>query len=248
MKPHFRSTLGLLISLAFLFAVPHSAVSLSVPPLKGHVNDYADLLSGSERIALESMLRNFEARTTDQVVLLTLPSLEGDSLEDFSIRVAEQWKIGQKGKDNGAIFLVAVKDRKLRIEVGYGLEGVLTDAECSGIIRHTVTPLFRQGRYEQGIRAGLNSILQTIDGEWQVQATNEVRPDRRGKTRASGLLVSLLVLLFFFSRFGRFFLLGGLLGRGMGGGRGFGGGGMGGFCGFGGGGGSFGGGGASGGW
>ena len=248
MKKPVISILGLLVSLACLLALPQASHALSVPPLKGYVNDYAGLLPGNEQTALESILRNVEAKTTNQVVLLTIPSLEGDNLEEFSIRVAEQWKIGQKGKDNGAIFLVAAEDRKMRIEVGYGLEGVLTDAECSRIIRHTVVPYFRQGDYPRGILAGLNAVVQTIGGEFPVQAGSGRHPDRRAKTQASSLLGFLILLLFVFTRFGRFFFLGGLLGRGMWGGRGFGGRGSGGFGGFGGGGGSFGGGGASGSW
>ncbi len=236
--------------LSFLLCLPGEVLSLTVPPPEGYVNDHANILSEREKAGLESILRRFEAETTNQVVLLVIPSLEGDSLEDFSIRVAEAWKVGQKGKDNGVIFLVAVEDRKARIEVGYGLEGALTDAQSGRILQNLVFPAFRQGAYESGIQAGLVGILQSIQGEFPSQSARQVAPTRQARTKASGLLLPLLLFLLLFSRGGRFFLLGGLLG-GMWGGRGGGmgrGGFGGGFGGFSGGGGGFGGGGASGGW
>ncbi len=246
MNSSLRFLLGSLCLLVCLLTAAHESFSLDVPPLKGRVNDLAGLLSGTEQNSLETMLRNFEAQTTNQLVLLTLPSLEGDSLEDFSIRVAEQWKIGQKGRDNGAILVIFAKDRKVRFEGGYGLEGALTDAECSRIIRHMIAPAFRRGDYYGGIRTALNAAMMITKGEGSAVGTH-TRPvhGRRAKSQASGLLFFLIMLLFAFSRFGRFFLLGSLFGGGMWGGRGYGGRGTGGF---GGGGGSFGGGGASGGW
>jgi len=246
----------LFLAVLFLTAVcaaasaPSPAAALSVPPLQGYVNDNAGLLSQGSRNALTVMLNRFEKQTGNQVVLLTIPSLEGDSLEDFSMSVAEQWKVGQKGKDNGVIFLVSEEDRKMRIEVGYGLEGVLTDAKSSRIIRNVVAPYFRQGQYDTGILAGMQAILGGIGGGEALPAdTGRVRLEKR-KSAASGLIMFLFLLFLLFSRTGRFVLVGGMLGGMMGGGGmrrgGFGGGGFGGFGG--GGGGGFGGGGASGGW
>ena len=137
----------------FLFA-PALSNALDVPPLRGRVNDYAKLLSQERALALEAQLEKFEQETGHQIAVLTIPSLEGDSLEDFSIRVAETWKIGKKGFDNGAILLVARDDLKLRIEVGYGLEGVLPDAIASRIILEVITPRFRSGDYAGGIDGG----------------------------------------------------------------------------------------------
>jgi uncharacterized protein len=237
------------VFLACLFCLPVTVLSLTVPPPEGYVNDHANILSEREKAGLESVLKRFEAETTNQVVLLVVPSLEGDSLEDFSIRVAEAWKVGQKGRDNGVIFLVAVEDRKARIEVGYGLEGALTDAQSGRILRNLVFPAFRQGAYASGIQAGVVGILQAIQGEFPSQPARQMAPARQARAGASGLLLPLLLFLLLFSRGGRFFLLGSLLG-GMWGGRGragrggFGGG----FGGFSGGGGGFGGGGASGSW
>jgi len=241
-------TAGWFLLLAFLLWAPRIAQSLTVPSPEGYVNDHANLLSDGEKARLESLLRRFEAETTDQVVLLIIPSLEGDSLEDFSMRVAEAWKVGQKGKDNGVIFLVAVDDRKARIEVGYGLEGALTDAQSGRILRSLVFPAFRQGDYYGGIQGGLVGILKQIEGEFTAEPVRRTASARQSRAKASGLLLPLLFFLLLFSRTGRLILLGGMLG-GMWGGRGSGRGGFGGgFGGFSGGGGGFGGGGASGSW
>ena len=131
-----------------VLALAASFVSaLEVPPLRGRINDYAALLSPDKTRELETRLAQFEKETGHQIALLTIPTLEGDSIEDFSIRVAESWKVGQKGFDNGAILIVAAKDRRLRIEVGYGLEGVLPDAIASRIIREVIVPEFRTENY-----------------------------------------------------------------------------------------------------
>ena len=240
---------GCLLLLACLLCLPEDARSLEVPRPEGYVNDHAGLLSEREKARLDSLLRRFEAETTNQVVLLVIPSLEGESLEEFSMRVAEAWKPGRKGRDNGVIFLVAVNDRKARIEVGYGLEGVLTDAQSGRILRNLVFPAFREGDYSGGIQAGLVGILQSIQGEFPAQPVRQMAPSRQARAKASGLLLPLLFFLLLFSRAGRFFLLGGLLGGMWGGRGGMGRGGFGGgFGGFSGGGGGFGGGGASGSW
>ena len=225
----------------------------TVPRLTGTVNDYAQLLSPQERASLEAQLQSFEVRTGNQVVLLTVASLEEEPLEDFSIRVAEEWKIGRQGTDNGAILLVAPREKKVRIEVGYGLEGVLTDAECDRIIQRAILPRFREGSFPEGISAGLTGIMQVIQGPGGGPSGADTPPgDKRVRVHASTLLVLLLSFFFFFARMGRFFHPGGPLGGVGWGGRGLGrtgSGGFGGFGGFGGGGGGrFGGGGASGSW
>src|SRR5215510_10333393 len=133
--------------LALLAPTLSLALALDVPPLRGRVNDYAGLIPTDKARALEERLASFEAETGHQIAVLTIPSLEGDSLEDFSIRVADAWKIGKKGFDNGAILLIARDDRRLRIEVGYGLEGVMPDAIASRIIREVITPRFRSGDF-----------------------------------------------------------------------------------------------------
>lgn len=152
----------------FLFLTVPALSALEVPKRpQGYVNDWADLLSPPARAKIEDQLRAFEETTSNQVVVVTLPSLQGDSLEDFSIRLAEAWKIGQKGKDNGVIFLIFRDDRKMRIEVGYGLEGVLPDIVAGRIIREIVAPYFRKGDFPRGINAGVDAIIQAIKGEFE---------------------------------------------------------------------------------
>lgn len=139
-------------------------LSLDVPPLTGRVMDLAHLLPPEVVASLSADLAAHEQRTGHQIALLTIPSLEGDSLEDFSHRVATTWKLGRKGADTGVLLLVVPGDRRVRIEVGYGLEGRLTDARVSRIIRHDMAPRFRTGDFPGGITAGLTAIMRAIEG------------------------------------------------------------------------------------
>jgi len=167
--------------LALLFALTHSIPSsaLDVPLLRGRVNDYASLLPTDRARALEERLVRFEQETGHQIAVLTIPSLEGEDLEGFSIRVGETWKIGQKGFDNGAILLIARNDRKLRIEVGYGLEGVLPDAIASRIIREVIVPHFRANDYPGGIEAGVDAVMKVTRGEPLPETARSKGPPRR---------------------------------------------------------------------
>ncbi|HUK41171.1 MAG TPA: TPM domain-containing protein [Candidatus Acidoferrales bacterium] len=168
----------------------HSFVSaLDVPPLRGRVNDLAGMLPADRAQALEERLAAFEGETGHQIAVLTIPSLQGDALENFSIRVAEAWKIGQKGFDNGAILLIARDDRKLRIEVGYGLEGVLPDAIASRIIREVILPRFRENNYAGGIEDGVNAIMQVTKGEPIPQSARQ--GTNRSVAQGSSLLTAL---------------------------------------------------------
>ena|SRR3989442_71601 len=142
------------------------ADALDVPPLTGRIVDTAHLLPVDLASSLLAELATHEARTGNQVALLTLPSLEGEPLEEFSHRVATTWKLGQKGTDNGVLVLVVPGERKVRIEVGYGLEGTLTDAKSSRIIREEMVPRFRDGDFSGGIAAGLRAVLGTIEGTY----------------------------------------------------------------------------------
>jgi len=128
--------------------------------------DVAHLLPADLAASLAAELAAHEARTGNQVALLTLPSLEGEPLEEFSHRVATTWKLGQKGTDNGVLILVVPNDRKVRIEVGYGLEGTLTDLKSSRIIREEMVPRFRNGDFSGGIAAGVKAVLGTIEGTY----------------------------------------------------------------------------------
>ena len=154
-------------SLCFLFLISASAgFSLDIPASPaGRVSDYAGMLSAQAKTGIEDTLRNLEEQTGAQIAVATFPSLDGQSLEDFSIHLAEKWKIGRKGKDDGVILLIFRDDRKIRIEVGYGLEGTLPDAACASIIRNIMAPKFRTGDIDGGISDGVTAIIKTISGE-----------------------------------------------------------------------------------
>jgi uncharacterized protein len=152
--------------LLVLLAAPGSAALRIPPPPDRRVNDYAGALTPADRDRLEQQLAGREATSRNQVVVAIFRSLEGESLEGYSIRLAQAWRVGQKGLDNGVIFLVFLDDRKMRIEVGYGLEGSLTDAVSSSILRDVVAPRFREGRTADGIAAGLDAIDRAIAGTY----------------------------------------------------------------------------------
>jgi len=173
----------------FVLAVSSFLLGLDVPPLRGRVNDLAGMLPSDRAQALDERLAAFERDTGHQIAVLTIPSLQGDALESFSIRVAEAWKVGQRGFDNGAILLVVRDDRKLRIEVGYGLEGVLPDAIANRIINEVIVPRFRENDYSGGIEAGVNTILQVTKGE---PLPESARKSTKGTaSRAPSLLTAL---------------------------------------------------------
>jgi len=174
----------------FVLAIHSFVFALDTPPLQGRVNDLARMLPPDRAQALDERLAAFERETGHQIAVLTIPSLQGDTLEGFSIRVAEAWKIGQKGFDNGVILLIVRDDRKLRIEVGYGLEGILPDAISSRIIREVIVPRFRENDYAGGIEAGVNAILQVTKGE---ALPESARKSTKGASRPSSLLTTLTI-------------------------------------------------------
>jgi uncharacterized protein len=152
--------------LALLLCWTFAALAdVAVPPLTGRVVDKTGTLSSSDVASLDQTLKNFEARKGSQVAVLIVPTTQPETIEQYSIRVAEAWKIGRKKIDDGAILVVAKDDRKLRIEVGYGLEGALTDVTAKRIIDEVITPKFRSGDFAGGIIDGVNRILRVIDGE-----------------------------------------------------------------------------------
>lgn len=154
----------------------HVAKSQEVPFLGGRVNDTADMLSFGTINELEMMLKAHEDSTTNQVVVLTIAKLEDLALEEYSMKVVETWRLGQADKDNGVLLLIARDDRKIRIEVGDGLEGVLTDALSSTIIRHEITPRFREGNFDEGIKAGVGAILAAIGGAYEAPDDDDGAP------------------------------------------------------------------------
>lgn len=224
-----------------------------VPPLTSPVVDQAGVFTPDRKARLEQFLRQIADRGHVQLQVLTVKSLEGEPIESFSIRVTDQWKLGDKARDNGVLLVVAVDDRKSRIEVGQGLEGDLTDLISGRIMSNHMVPYFKLGSYDEGIAAGISQILAYTDPEFQQGQTQPVKKSRRS---GNGLIFVLFLLIFGFSilssilgggrrsRFGRGSAWGTGLG-GLGGGSGWGGGSGGGW---GGGGGGFSGGGSSGSW
>ncbi|MBR30470.1 MAG: hypothetical protein CMN77_04105 [Spirochaetaceae bacterium] len=145
-----------------------------LPDLTGRVVDLAEIIPPSTESRLTSLLQRHEEATTDQVVVLTVDSLEGLEIEDYSMRVVEKWKIGQKGKDNGVLLLVAKNDRKVRIEVGYGLEGKLTDLYSNRIIENRIVPEFKKGNFGEGILYGVSGILYRLGSPVASEASDEL--------------------------------------------------------------------------
>jgi uncharacterized protein len=178
---------------AWLAAGP-PADALEVPFLEGRVNDLAGLLDAEVEQRIEEKLAAFERERGAQVAVLTLPSLEGESLEDFSIRVVETWKLGREGVDDGALLLVAQAERQLRIEVGYGLEGVLPDAVARRIVDNVITPRFRQGDFEGGLEAGVDAVLQVLSGEALPAVARRESP---GPKAGIVILIAIVILLYF---------------------------------------------------
>ena len=160
----FASRGLLLLALVLGFAFP-AAADVAVPQLTGRVVDQTGTLSSADIASLSQKLRDFETRKGSQVAVLIVPTTQPETIEQFSIRVAEAWKIGRKKIDDGAILVVAKNDRHLRIEVGYGLEGALTDVTSRRIIDEVITPKFREGDFAGGISAGVDRMIRVIDGE-----------------------------------------------------------------------------------
>ena len=190
--------LGVLLCMVVL--LPWVAAALEVPALKGRVNDYGGMLPPEAETRIEALLKDLEEKDSTQVVVLTVPSLDADSLEDFSMRVAERWKIGRKGLDNGAIMVIARDDRKVRIEVGYGLEGRLTDLTAGRIIRDRIVPEFRSGRFDQGVLNGVVALTEVVRGEYQAPAQPPIGPAASG---VEDLIPFVLVFIFLVFMLGR---------------------------------------------
>ncbi len=231
--------------LALLLLGMATFVQATVPKSAGYVTDEAGILTPDQIASLRSALSEYEQRTSNQIVVLTIKSLEGQDIASYGIEVAEAWKAGQEKKDNGVILLVAPNDKKVRIEVGYGLEGVLTDAKSAQIIRDVIRPHFRENDFYGGISNAITAIEAVIAGEYTAD------PKKHQSANPFLFIIIMLVLFVmrFFTSFGRqnsFYGGGWSGGSGFGGSGGFGGGS--GFGGFSGGGGGFGGGGASGRW
>ena len=235
--------------IAVVVAAGAARAAPSFPPLTGRVVDEAGMLSSEAQSRLTALLAEHEKQTGNQVVVVTLKSLQGYDIQDYGVQLGRAWGIGQKGKNNGVLLIVSQDPRKVGIETGYGMEGELTDAQSKLIIENTILPFFKKGDYDSGVLAGTVQILQVLGGKpTGVESIPQAEPQQHGH---GGFPIFLIVIILWVV-FGRFLwpllFLGGI-GRGGGFGGGFGGGSFGGGGGgFSGGGGSFGGGGASGSW
>jgi uncharacterized protein len=222
-------------------------------PPAAYFNDYANVVSAGTVAQLNQTLEDFERQSSDQIVVAVFPKMQSDSsIEDYTVRVARSWQVGQKNKNNGAVLFVFVQEHKIFLQVGYGLEGVLPDALCKRIIDEQITPRFKAGDFDGGLTAGVQAILAAIKGEYKGTGTTVAEHLRSLKEIAPKVFIVIIFVLIFVV-----FLRGGTLGRGYscwtigsgGSSGGWGGGGFsGGGGGFSGGGGSFGGGGAGGSW
>jgi uncharacterized protein len=230
-----------------------AAAQVTIPELWGtRIHDEAKILSPAFVSQLEQQLKIHEDSTSNQMAILIIPTLNDFPIEDYTLQVAEKWQLGQESTDNGVLLFIAVKDRKIRIEVGEGLEGVLPDVVCNQIIRNQIAPNFRQNNYEAGVQAAVTAMIQAIGGEYSVENTpTSGRRGRRGSIWGTLVILAIIILISRITGGGRGNYRRGGWSSGAGwygGGFGRGGGGGGGFGGFSGGGGGFGGGGSSGSW
>ncbi len=244
---------SVIIALFAVLSLP-SLASASFPKPQGFVNDFASVISAETKGKMESMLVAFQGQTGIEVAVVTLPSLDGEPIENAAVKLFQEWGIGKKGRDNGALFLIAPVERKTRIEVGYGLEGAINDALAGRLLDEAVLPKFREGDMDAGIASGAIAIVDTISKKEGIafdaaSAFGSGAPVIYGKEKEkSGPLqkifkiIVMIIMIIVFIRHPWLFLLVMSSGRGGGGGGGF----SGGFGGFGGG--MSGGGGASRGW
>jgi uncharacterized protein len=202
-----RAATGWLAALLFCFSLSTQAAQVPVPPLTARAMDQTGTLTAEQIGALEQKLRAFEAQKGSQIAVLIVPTTGDDTIEQYSIRVVEAWKLGRKGVDDGALLLVAKNDRTLRIEVGYGLEGVLNDATAKRITSEIIVPAFKRGDFYGGISAGVDKMIQVINGE--ALPPPKQAPQRAERGGDLGSLAPMLLILVFFvggvlrSMFGR---------------------------------------------
>ncbi len=192
---------ALILVLSMTLAI--QALAADLPLLKGHVNDYAGMLSPGRAAALEQQLGSFESSDSTQIVVLTVQNLGGEPIETFSIKIAEAWKIGQQGVDNGVLLIVAKDERKVRIEVGRGLEGKLTDLVSGRIIRAEIAPKFKSGDFDGGIAAGVTAIAAVVKGEYKA-SPRDLHQGKKGVPPLYTLLVFLAVAVVFLSSFSKY--------------------------------------------
>jgi uncharacterized protein len=214
--------LRLLVLLCFGWPGLSAADDTAIPYLSGRVVDQAEILSATARERIGDMLQAHERATGNQIAVLTINGMGAESVEDFAVRVFERWKLGKRDKNNGVLVLVAPSERRMRIEVGYGLEGTLTDVAADRIIRNLMTPRFREGNYDVGVEAGVTAVIQILEGRQQAAADAEwaapSKPASAFHVEAAPmpLLSRILLSLFVFSIIGLFTFIGIVTPGGMG--------------------------------
>lgn len=243
----FNFIITILVCL-FILAIQPAFAKYKVPKYRGYVNDYAGIITSTEENKLNALILDLKSKTGAEIAVVTLNSLDGYPVEDVALAIGRTWGVGQKDKNTGAVILVAPNDRKMRIEIGYGLEGYITDAHAGRIRDEYMLPYFKQGQYEKGTVYGTLAVINVLSNAYGVEISGNYSlpaPVRQEPDPIDNIITFIFIIIvisqFFGGRRGMLFIPYG----GFGGSRGFSGGG-GGFGGFGGGG--FGGGGASGGW
>ena len=192
LRPRAAGGLRFFVALALGLIVSLLAWAVDVPPLKARVTDLTGTLNGPQRAALEQTLAEFEARKGAQIAVLMVPTTQPETIDQYAVRVEEAWKLGRKGIDDSALLVIAKDDRKLRIEVGYGFEGVLPDAIAKRIIDNDIVPRFRDGDFYGGVRAGVDRIMRVVEGE------KLPPPAAHGPARSRSFNPQWLFALFFF--------------------------------------------------
>jgi uncharacterized protein len=173
-----------------------AAAEIMPPPPKQHFNDYAGVVSPGTAQQLNRELEDFERQTSSQIIVAVFPKMQSDSsIEDYTVRIAQSWKVGQKGKDNGAVLFVFINDRKMFIQTGYGLEGALPDATAKTIIENEIKPRFRAGDYNAGLTAGARAMMAAVRGEYK--GTGQTVAERGAEGHGGGI-AALFFLFFFF--------------------------------------------------
>lgn len=186
-----RSSIAKIFFIAGLLFFGSSAFAYVSPGSPtGYVNDYARLLTAEQKSTLEGQLREFDKTDSTQISVVIVKNLSGDYIENFAEKLFKEWGIGNKEKDNGVLLLVSLEDRKLRIEVGYGLEGALPDATAHTIIQNDITTLFKEGKYYEGIYGGVGAIMKAVKGEYVAV------PQGSGVTGASGMMFFIFSIFF----------------------------------------------------
>lgn len=189
-----RRLAAILLTL-IVFSATAFAQSLTFPTLTGRVVDQAGLLDAAAHAQLEQTLADLEAKTTDQLVVVTLKSLQGTSIEDYGYQLGRHWQIGQKGKNNGVLLIVAPNERKVRIEVGYGLEGTLTDAISSFIVQNSILPRFKAGDFAGGIRRGVEDVVQVLSGDAEEYRERASRSPERGMSVEDAIVIAFFLFI-----------------------------------------------------